>query len=248
MATWTNVTNLTKETKKHQLSIGTYAFRTREEMKGGMGRQSPVLTELSCAGGSEVVRKKSEDFKSGWFALPSVDRYAAINTQYFTQALIPEGTKELPRCELLAEEAYPAGKPRDADHAVYTYHAKLMYPGKELAPGATVPERTERRVSTIALPSAGRLREKLREHFGFRRFRPGQLEAVRSALSGNDTLVLMPTGSGSCEPARSRTWLVWPWRTTPPCLRISATSPAPTRTPRGAVTAIRSPSAASTAT
>jgi len=51
-------------------------------------------------------------------------------------------------------------------------------------------------VSTIALPTTGRLREKLREHFGFRRFRPGQLEAVRSALSGNDTLVLMPTGSG----------------------------------------------------
>ncbi|HJT76453.1 MAG TPA: ATP-dependent DNA helicase RecQ [Gemmataceae bacterium] len=41
-----------------------------------------------------------------------------------------------------------------------------------------------------------RLREKLREHFGFRRFRPGQMDAVRSALNGHDTLVLMPTGSG----------------------------------------------------
>ncbi len=36
----------------------------------------------------------------------------------------------------------------------------------------------------------------LRENFGFRRFRPGQEDAVRAALAGRDTLVLMPTGSG----------------------------------------------------
>jgi ATP-dependent DNA helicase RecQ len=40
------------------------------------------------------------------------------------------------------------------------------------------------------------LRKKLYEHFGFRRFRPGQAQAVRAALEGRDTLVLMPTGSG----------------------------------------------------
>ncbi len=40
------------------------------------------------------------------------------------------------------------------------------------------------------------LKEKLREHFGFRRFRVGQEEAVRATLAGRDTLVLMPTGSG----------------------------------------------------
>jgi ATP-dependent DNA helicase RecQ len=40
------------------------------------------------------------------------------------------------------------------------------------------------------------LRERLREHFGFRRFRPGQVEAVQSAMEGRDTLVIMPTGSG----------------------------------------------------
>ncbi len=41
-----------------------------------------------------------------------------------------------------------------------------------------------------------RLREKLCEHFGFRHFRPGQLEAVRAAMQGRDTVVVMPTGSG----------------------------------------------------
>jgi ATP-dependent DNA helicase RecQ len=40
------------------------------------------------------------------------------------------------------------------------------------------------------------LRDRLREYFGFRKFRPGQAEAVDSALQGRDTLVVMPTGSG----------------------------------------------------
>lgn len=40
------------------------------------------------------------------------------------------------------------------------------------------------------------LRHKLSEAFGFRRFRPGQRRAAEAALSGRDTLVIMPTGSG----------------------------------------------------
>ncbi|VTS00689.1 atp-dependent dna helicase : ATP-dependent DNA helicase, RecQ family OS=Singulisphaera acidiphila (strain ATCC BAA-1392 / DSM 18658 / VKM B-2454 / MOB10) GN=Sinac_1452 PE=4 SV=1: DEAD: Helicase_C [Gemmata massiliana] len=50
-----------------------------------------------------------------------------------------------------------------------------------------------------ALPptvTARALREKLRAHFGFRQFRPGQLEAVRCAMAGRDVLIVMPTGSG----------------------------------------------------
>jgi len=51
-------------------------------------------------------------------------------------------------------------------------------------------------MSTATLPSTFELRAKLREHFGFRKFRPGQAEAVQSAMEGKDTLVIMPTGSG----------------------------------------------------
>jgi ATP-dependent DNA helicase RecQ len=40
------------------------------------------------------------------------------------------------------------------------------------------------------------LRDKLKEHFGFKRFRPGQLRAVQSAMAGHDVLAVMPTGSG----------------------------------------------------
>jgi ATP-dependent DNA helicase RecQ len=50
-----------------------------------------------------------------------------------------------------------------------------------------------------ALPpavSTRALREKLRAHFGFRQFRPGQLEAVKCAMEGRDVLIVMPTGSG----------------------------------------------------
>src|SRR5436305_12491827 len=44
--------------------------------------------------------------------------------------------------------------------------------------------------------TARRLHDKLREHFGFRRFRPGQAEVVAAALDGRDVLAVMPTGSG----------------------------------------------------
>ena len=40
------------------------------------------------------------------------------------------------------------------------------------------------------------LRDRIRDYFGFRKFRPGQAEAVNAALEGRDTLVVMPTGSG----------------------------------------------------
>ncbi|MFO0954848.1 MAG: ATP-dependent DNA helicase RecQ, partial [Isosphaeraceae bacterium] len=37
---------------------------------------------------------------------------------------------------------------------------------------------------------------RLRDLFGYRNFRPGQWKAIESAVTGNDTIVVMPTGSG----------------------------------------------------
>ncbi|KAG2494946.1 hypothetical protein HYH03_006881 [Edaphochlamys debaryana] len=49
-----------------------------------------------------------------------------------------------------------------------------------------------------ALPTDAQLVELLREHFGLSGpFRPGQLEAIRATLSGQDTLVILPTGGKS---------------------------------------------------
>src|SRR3954471_8917098 len=47
-----------------------------------------------------------------------------------------------------------------------------------------------------SLSSNAPLRDRIRDYFGFRKFRPGQAEAVDAALRGRDTLVVMPTGSG----------------------------------------------------
>lgn len=51
-------------------------------------------------------------------------------------------------------------------------------------------------MSLLDVTTIQQLREKLREHFGFRRFRPGQAEAMKAIVDGRDTLAVMPTGSG----------------------------------------------------
>lgn len=138
----TNVTNRTDAPKRHQMAIGMYAFRADADIKGSLGRVSPLLTELSCAVGKEVTRKKKDDFKSGWVTTSGIDRFAAVASHYFAQALIPDSTNgavaERPTCQLLAEDGwYVKGKPRTEDFTATTYHAKLVYPPKELAPNAT---------------------------------------------------------------------------------------------------------------
>ena len=137
----TAVTNLASDIRAHKLSIGLYAFRQNHEVKGSLGRVSPFQTELSCAAGKEVTRKNKDDFKSGWFSVAGVDRYAAVNSHYFSQALIPspgEGAvSDAPTCEVLAEEWVAAGQAHDADDAGAVYHARLVYPKKELSPNTT---------------------------------------------------------------------------------------------------------------
>ncbi|MFO0881454.1 MAG: ATP-dependent DNA helicase RecQ [Gemmataceae bacterium] len=46
------------------------------------------------------------------------------------------------------------------------------------------------------LPRVEGLADKLQQHFGFKGFRAGQVEAVQAAVAGRDVLVIMPTGSG----------------------------------------------------
>lgn len=140
----TSVTNLARAPKTHQLSIGAFAFRRAHEVKGSLGRVSPWQTELSCAAGKDVTRKGKDDFKSGWVTVQGADRYAAVNSHYFTQALIPEPTgdgtalvKDAPTCAILAEDWPEPGVAHDSDQAASIYHAKLVYPPKELAPDAT---------------------------------------------------------------------------------------------------------------
>ena len=91
------------------------------------------MTDLECANGGDVTRKAKDDFKEGWFSQPA-DRYAAVDNYFFAQALIPAVPAT---CEILAEEWYSQGQDKDDDEAGAVYHARLAYPGAELAPGAT---------------------------------------------------------------------------------------------------------------
>ena len=138
----TTVTNLATAPKRHQLTLATFAFRKNSEIKGSLGRVSPFTTELSCAVGKDVTRKGKDDFKAGMFTVAGVDRYAAVNSHYFSQAMVPQAdpsnpavVSDAPTCGLLATPL--ALDPPDPDDAAAIYEATLTYPAKELAPQAS---------------------------------------------------------------------------------------------------------------
>lgn len=136
LAVETSVQNLADGPKKHQLTIGMYAFRRLSEVKGSLGRVSPFQTELSCAKQKDVTRKAKDDFKEGWHREADVDRYASINNAYFTQALMLDGGAA--ECRVVAEDWLAPGQAKDDDNAASVYHARLVYPIKELGKQETV--------------------------------------------------------------------------------------------------------------
>jgi YidC/Oxa1 family membrane protein insertase len=169
----TAVTNLASTPKRHQLSMGVFAFRKNSEIKGSLGRQAPFATELSCAVSKDVTRKGKDDFKAGMFTMAGVDRYAAVNSHYFSQALVPQPGEgivaEAPTCGLLAEGwALLPGQATNSDDAAAIYQAKLTYPARELAPQTTASYRDiaffgpkEREVLAHAAGGAPKLNELL---------------------------------------------------------------------------------------
>ena len=132
----TTVQNLAAAPKKHAFATEVFSWRILDDVKGSMGRAKPFMTELSCAAGSEVVRKSKDDFQTGWTNQANTDRYASLNTSYFTQALMPQG--EAPTCALLAEDWLAPGQAKDDDKAPMVYHARLAYAPRELPPGQSV--------------------------------------------------------------------------------------------------------------
>ncbi|HTQ45797.1 MAG TPA: membrane protein insertase YidC [Polyangiaceae bacterium] len=140
----TAITNLTDGPRKHQTSIEAFAYRTNKEVKGKLGRVSPFQTNLECARDNDVKRlnKGADEFKTGWFGEPLVDRYAAIANYYFAQALVPleaaPGVNgEKPACELQDEQWYGPGQKPDDENAGDVYKARLTYPQRTLGPKET---------------------------------------------------------------------------------------------------------------
>lgn len=133
----TTIKNLAEAPKKHQLTISAAAFHREAEVKGSLGRQSPFQTELSCAVGKDVVRKTKDDLKGGTFTAAGTDRYAAVTSLYFAQALVPVEADPKPACALAAEGGWQASGFTGEDAEATVYSARLAYPPKELAPQAT---------------------------------------------------------------------------------------------------------------
>ena len=131
----TEVKNLAEDAKSHKLTVGMYAFRRNEEVKGKLGRVSPFQTELSCAQGKDITRKNKDEFKEGWQTVQGIDRYAAISNYYFGQALIPTTEGGSADCAILAEDWVAQGQARDDDKAAAVYHASLVYPARKLGKG-----------------------------------------------------------------------------------------------------------------
>src|SRR6266403_2559431 len=48
----------------------------------------------------------------------------------------------------------------------------------------------------MAAPTQEALRQAIEKYWGFREFRPLQIEAMTAELDGRDSLVVMPTGGG----------------------------------------------------
>jgi YidC/Oxa1 family membrane protein insertase len=137
----TTITNLTDAPKKHTTSVEIFAYWQNKYVKGKLGRVSPFQTNLECARGGDVKRlnKGADEFKTGWFSEPLVDRYAAITNYYFSQALVPLEAApgvggDKPACELGDEQWYGPGEAPDDAEAGDVYKARLTYPKRILGP------------------------------------------------------------------------------------------------------------------
>ncbi len=152
------VKNLDSAVRRHAFTIETDAWRTQQEVTGGMFRVSPFLTHVECVGDNgKATRLKSDDFDPDDFKgagfrpgpLNPGDFYqnsggvdvVAVSNAYFSHALVPESAPDniVPVCQLQIEDYWDTNKFKkrtDDPKLASAYRARLAYPAKELQPGA----------------------------------------------------------------------------------------------------------------
>ena len=130
----TTVSNLADVPKKHRFSTGVFAWRFNKELSGSLGRVSPFVSDVACAGGTQITRKNPDDFKNGWHFETGVDRFVTVSNYYFAQAIFPEPDQKVD-CALITE-GWPTavGQSASDDNAAKSYRAWMNYPVRELAP------------------------------------------------------------------------------------------------------------------
>lgn len=152
------ITNKANRPLKHAVTAHTDAWRYEHETKGHMFSVSPLVTHVECiAEDGSAERVRIEDFEASdfenrelfpknalnggdWFETRQKPALAAVSNAYFSQALVPLSAPASAVCQLQIEDrwdsrAYP-DKSRDP-HAGAMYRARLAYPAKALAPGAS---------------------------------------------------------------------------------------------------------------
>lgn len=140
------IKNLAKNKRKHALSVEVVTWRYQHEVESRLGRQSPFMTQVSCATNEDVTRMAVADFEpddftkkgfsGGWYVDRGTVEHAAVSDFYFTQALVPV-LPAASSCMLQIEERWDAAKfPNKSNdpNGGAMYRARLTYPPSELQP------------------------------------------------------------------------------------------------------------------
>jgi YidC/Oxa1 family membrane protein insertase len=152
-----SITNISDRPLVHALSVYTDAWRTNQEVAGGMFTVSPLVTHVECVldnGKATRVRPEDfepEDFKNAeyfprnqlsrgdWYQVGGKPEFAAVSNAYFSHALVPLSGAAAPTCQLQIEERwdYRSHTKESDPNAGAMYRARLAYPKRELQPNQT---------------------------------------------------------------------------------------------------------------
>jgi YidC/Oxa1 family membrane protein insertase len=151
------VKNRDSTKRRHALIVETVAWRTQNEVTGGMFRVSPFLTHVECVGvDGKAMRLRQDDFEpddfkqppfaigplnpGDFYQVPGAVDVAAVSNAYFSHAVVPERSPSntSPVCQLQIEDYWDAAhfkKRADDPKSASAYRARLAYPAKDLEPG-----------------------------------------------------------------------------------------------------------------
>ncbi|MFI5300116.1 MAG: membrane protein insertase YidC [Polyangiales bacterium] len=136
----THVKNLASSPKRHAFSTAVFGLQRKEDEGGFMQRPSQnALFQGACGvtGGGKLDRKDKNALEKEWTIQSAPIDFAALSTNYFGQAIVPEDTGA--HCALVAQARYAAidanNKPV-GDPIQSLLRAVVAYPSAELLPNA----------------------------------------------------------------------------------------------------------------